>query len=397
MACHYSTTSSKEDKVRSNQGNINTKDVSLRRIVPATKKTGERRCARSSKEPPKSTKKKKEKPMILQKPIQHAAPGFGGLPRNPIPIPPGNFQRTNIPGPHPMSMHPPPVGTHDSSDRKLRGLIMNMGRVYHDNMNHSGPPPGDMRLMQQHHMPSNGYHQNTNPNPHIMPHSISHGQMSAHPSQGTMGVGPYHYSHPPQPLQNPGQYAPYTTLNQSHTKSKGTNKKNSGFATMMHSPANFKQKTKKGKSTLISNMKRPGGSSDDFTTGKKKTKSNPLKPKKTTLLAKSKSPSHAMNTGGKNSNAAALAAAILRGVTMRPSGKWQAQLYYAGKSRYIGVFDTREKAALAYEIAREKLKSDKSPDVSNQCIQETEAAVSLARKAAFEGVNEPDPRPPHKR
>ena len=75
----------------------------------------------------------------------------------------------------------------------------------------------------------------------------------------------------------------------------------------------------------------------------------------------------------------------------------QAQLYYAGKSRYIGVFDTREKAALAYEIAREKLKSGKSSDVSNQCIQDTEAAVSMARKAAFEGVNEPDPRPPHKR
>lgn len=104
-----------------------------------------------------------------------------------------------------------------------------------------------------------------------------------------------------------------------------------------------------------------------------------------------------LDSGDKNAHAAALAAAILRGVTMRPSGKWQAQLYYAGKSRYIGVFDTREKAALAYEIAREKLKSDKSPDTSNQCIQDTEAAVSLARKAAFEGVNEPDPRPPHKR
>ena len=48
-----------------------------------------------------------------------------------------------------------------------------------------------------------------------------------------------------------------------------------------------------------------------------------------------------------------------RGVTMRPSGKWQAQLYYAGKSRYIGVFDSREKACLAYEISREVLKIGK--------------------------------------
>mmetsp|Transcript_35148 Transcript_35148/g.76220 ORF Transcript_35148/g.76220 Transcript_35148/m.76220 type:complete len:1099 (+) Transcript_35148:367-3663(+) len=95
------------------------------------------------------------------------------------------------------------------------------------------------------------------------------------------------------------------------------------------------------------------------------------------------------SAGGKNDKAAALAAAILRGVTMRPSGKWQAQLYFAGKSRYIGVFDTREKAALAYEIAREKLKHAKNSASSPKA---TEDAVNAARKAAFDGVNEKDPR-----
>mmetsp|Transcript_10459 Transcript_10459/g.15322 ORF Transcript_10459/g.15322 Transcript_10459/m.15322 type:complete len:81 (-) Transcript_10459:355-597(-) len=80
---------------------------------------------------------------------------------------------------------------------------------------------------------------------------------------------------------------------------------------------------------------------------------------------------------------------------MRPSGKWQAQLYYAGKSRYIGVFDTREKAALAYEIAREKLKSDPK-ETMNQNAETTDAKVNDARKAAFAGVNEPDPRPKKK-
>jgi hypothetical protein len=72
----------------------------------------------------------------------------------------------------------------------------------------------------------------------------------------------------------------------------------------------------------------------------------------------------------------------------------QAQLYFAGKSRYIGVFDTREKAALAYEIAREKLKqAEKVPnDNSANSLKATEAAVNAARKAAFEGVNEKDPR-----
>lgn len=73
---------------------------------------------------------------------------------------------------------------------------------------------------------------------------------------------------------------------------------------------------------------------------------------------------------------------------MRPSGKWQAQLYFAGKSRYIGVFDSREKAALAYEIAREHLQNKSGSSAG----KDTEAHVNAARKAAFEGVNENDPR-----
>jgi hypothetical protein len=91
-------------------------------------------------------------------------------------------------------------------------------------------------------------------------------------------------------------------------------------------------------------------------------------------------------SGGMNDKAASLAASIMRGVTMRPSGKWQAQLYFAGKSRYIGVFDSREKAALAYEIAREKLKA--GPNDHGGDPKMTENLVNLARKAAFEGVNE---------
>ena len=81
-----------------------------------------------------------------------------------------------------------------------------------------------------------------------------------------------------------------------------------------------------------------------------------------------------------------LESVTLRGVTCRPSGKWQAQLYYAGKSRYIGVFDSKEKASLAYEIAREVLKTDEEPSNPNQ--EQTNAAVSLARKAAFAGIND---------
>ena len=79
----------------------------------------------------------------------------------------------------------------------------------------------------------------------------------------------------------------------------------------------------------------------------------------------------------------------------RPSGKWQAQLYVEGKSRYIGVFESREKAALAYEITREQLKSEKSKDGGVLSPTKTEAAVSAALKAAFEGVNERDHVPAH--
>lgn len=102
-----------------------------------------------------------------------------------------------------------------------------------------------------------------------------------------------------------------------------------------------------------------------------------------------------------------------RGVTVRPSGKWvsavcfvylpffcskhlmkfitmqsfvfasqQAQLYYAGKSRYIGVFESREDACYAYEVARQILLSCKEPK-----DDEVETNINLARKAAFAGVH----------
>merc|ERR1712238_638018 len=51
-----------------------------------------------------------------------------------------------------------------------------------------------------------------------------------------------------------------------------------------------------------------------------------------------------------------------------------------------------DKAELAYEIAREKLKSEKSAEGGVLSPKKTDAAVNAARKAAFEGVNERDPR-----
>ena len=49
----------------------------------------------------------------------------------------------------------------------------------------------------------------------------------------------------------------------------------------------------------------------------------------------------------------------LRGITQRPSNKFQAQVYHQGKSRYIGVFETQRDAAIAYEMVRSKIKKPK--------------------------------------
>jgi hypothetical protein len=58
----------------------------------------------------------------------------------------------------------------------------------------------------------------------------------------------------------------------------------------------------------------------------------------------------------------------------------QVQLYYAGKSRYIGVFETKLDAAVAYELARDCFGSFKDDDPSPEQAKKN---VMLMRKAAF--------------
>mmetsp|Transcript_11937 Transcript_11937/g.18381 ORF Transcript_11937/g.18381 Transcript_11937/m.18381 type:complete len:881 (-) Transcript_11937:113-2755(-) len=253
----------------------------------------------------------------------------------------------------------------------------------------SGTSSSNPRASQSRHpaypMPPDGY------GPHSMyppPPPYHHPHMGVPP--------PYGYP-PPPPRPMPPMYP---SSHQAKVSSKGTSKKTKGAKS---------QKTNGSKrpAPVVSGAGVKGSPSPSKKPRKQQPKSA-TKKKKTTSAAVTTQPGEGVDrqktaaaiaavnvaSGGKNDRAAALAAAILRGVTMRPSGKWQAQLYYAGKSRYIGVFDTREKAALAYEIAREKLKSDnKSPaDQSAQSLKATENAVNAARKAAFEGVNEKDPR-----
>jgi hypothetical protein len=228
----------------------------------------------------------------------------------------------------------------------------------------------------------------------------------------------YHMMHfPPQPNarhpMNAAAYGPPSKTKEgsppkggSGGKSSGSNSPNSSSPSKSSPKAMSKSKAA---ATAATKRKSAGGSLSTPASAKKSKPSSPKKKsksaRKTAGQASSSSGNGGSSTssadrqktsksaaaitaiaGGKNKEAAALAAAILRGVTMRPSGKWQAQMYFAGKSRYIGVFDTREKAALAYEIARAKLQKAKANN------NNTEDAVNEARKAAFDGVNEKDPR-----
>ena len=73
---------------------------------------------------------------------------------------------------------------------------------------------------------------------------------------------------------------------------------------------------------------------------------------------------------------------LVRGVTVRPSGKWQVQYYYCGSSRYIGVFESKEDALAAYETTREILGKEESDNLTKEQIYNN---INLARKAAFSG------------
>ena len=72
------------------------------------------------------------------------------------------------------------------------------------------------------------------------------------------------------------------------------------------------------------------------------------------------------------------------------SGKWKARIHFVGQTRHIGVFEERKDAALAYEVARAKLKEAKS----NSSIRSTpDDAFNEARRAALDGVkNEKNPK-----
>ena len=85
------------------------------------------------------------------------------------------------------------------------------------------------------------------------------------------------------------------------------------------------------------------------------------------------------------SRANALAKKLPRGITVRPSGKWQVQLYYLGKSRYIGVFESKNHAAIGYELARSCVASLGEESENETIIKKN---VQLMRKAAYSFIDD---------
>lgn len=73
---------------------------------------------------------------------------------------------------------------------------------------------------------------------------------------------------------------------------------------------------------------------------------------------------------------------VLRGITVRPSGKFQAQLYFDGRSRYIGVFDSKFEAASAYEMIRKRIKEQQYAGTYNAPTSQVKNSKSTTSKSA---------------
>lgn len=323
-------------------------------------------------------------------------------------------------GDSPPSLHLPYIGKHGTSNSAEKGWKKKSGGVRSDEFT---PPPLPIESTTYSTSPSKSSEYDDKSRSKVQKKKGSLHQNTRHPPKPVYlhPGAPSHvhhppaYPHPPSPhYMHPSAYYSYPSQHPGHPSS-GYSPLPPTYPTIYANapvgvPLGLTPDTKKlqkanGVVARTTGFKRPENSTNTETRkrtkktssrkGGKRTRTTVTQPLSEPERAKSAATITAINaaTGNKNNKAASLASAILRGVTIRTSGKWQAQLYYAGKSRYIGVFDTREKAALAYEIAREKLKTDKpASQQSAESIKETEANVNAARKAAFAGVNEKDPR-----
>jgi len=298
--------------------------------------------SRKKKDAPKKVTNKNGYPYSRYPPHPDAPPPYyPPMPGSVPSMPPGGSMRVVVGGPPPMSSRSSGANKGSSTSPNRSTPPRHPGGYPMHPEGYGPPPPGSMYPPMSHHYPP----------PHM-----------AMPPYGHYAPPPRHipmYSHPPPKGKGKVKGKPTKA-------SKRPLPTNNGLNTKHPTSSKKLRPTKQSGGGFVSKFKKE----DDH--------------KPATV------PSSISSAASVNTDRSALNAALLRGVTMRPSGKWQAQLYYAGKSRYIGVFDTREKAALAYEIAREQLKSSDGKSTSSENSQSTKAtenAVNAARKAAFEVVH----------
>ncbi|GKY90688.1 hypothetical protein MPSEU_000042200 [Mayamaea pseudoterrestris] len=85
------------------------------------------------------------------------------------------------------------------------------------------------------------------------------------------------------------------------------------------------------------------------------------------------------------------------GVTKRPSGKWQAQIFFVGQSRYLGVFPSQQAASVAIDMANRILTQARSTmanattaeiQANPKAMAKADAIVAMAKAAAVQAANE---------
>ena len=68
---------------------------------------------------------------------------------------------------------------------------------------------------------------------------------------------------------------------------------------------------------------------------------------------------------------------LSKGITKRPNGSWQVQIWLFGKSRYIGVFKCEELARQAYDIAVEYCTSKYEFPIMSECLSPVELKIKM--------------------
>ncbi len=76
-----------------------------------------------------------------------------------------------------------------------------------------------------------------------------------------------------------------------------------------------------------------------------------------------------------------------KGLTVRPNGHFQVQIWYRGKSRYVGSYSTQDEAASAYQIADEVLFMT-TPRSTEQAKKNNSLLIKRVREMIAENRNE---------